>query len=751
MIVMQIKTFAAFIVLALSIPAFSQEFDGNGCRVLSKLPAPGVHPRVFFTADEYPLIRERLNAPHFKKIFGRLHEQIIRGVRSRWEEFSKIESDKFTDAQILKYFKNDEGRNIQWGVTSLLAILNEDVELRDYMIRLVVNHGKLLLFTKERYQRGEFKGSHGKALKNNLKIWSGNHFDVGVSWTIGAAGYALSFDVLHPFMTEDQRAVVTRAIGVATKGRKSYGNGMDRGFASSNHYGYHGDLVALLSVIEDTPHFDQKTWDGMTTVLKDYWEVGFTALGACREDGYGANLGLRAGSRGLLALARRGYNIFNTEKYRNFLKYITMEYDPFPDGHLNGGASGGPYPELYPTSTIIAQYMYPKSSIAQFNYRHLLGAEYHRRVRWQGWLDFTLYGTDWEGPESYQEMVEACELPLEIFYPVRGKIVARSDWSDEALYVTLDARPDAHLIGHDKVDRGNFSMSALGRIWAFSGDFHAWNLSRENSLVHIDGKAQPWKAPSVRFLWHSIDKKLVGGGVDLKYAYDWEWSPPWPKWGKKFKAPWEPERNGPLDLGWPKKLAHPDVCPSSIHGSETGYNGRNNLHRRPYNPVQKAFRSLYMIRGEQPYVLILDDIRKDDGKHLYEWVMQVPMDLKLDSHAGGQVILKEESGDRRLLIQFLNNPRVRVKIESYEAHKHNKTGKVTMGKRLVAAVNSVEPEFRVMLLPMKKGQEVPRASLSSNGDQLEVRFKERVDQLKLIKSATSATKVVVPLRGAASD
>lgn len=283
------------------------------------------------------------------------------------------------------------------------------------------------------------------------------------------------------------------AIAVATKGRKSYANGMPRGFASSNHYGYHGDLAALLAVIEGEPGFDQTTWDGIVQVLRDYWEIGYTPFGASREDGYGPNLGLRGGGRGLMVLARRGYNIFATEKFRNYLNYVAMEYDPYPGGHLNGGASGGPYGELYPTSTLISRYM----------------------------------------------------------------------------YLTFDARPDAHLIGHDKVDRGNFSMSALGRVWAFSGDFYKWNLSRENSLVHIDGKAQAWKAPGVRMLWNEDTDAIAGAAADLKYAYDWEWTPPWPKWGREYDAPWEPETRTAVDLGWPTEYILPEFT-APIHGSETG-------------------------------------------------------------------------------------------------------------------------------------------------------------------------------------
>jgi len=703
---------AAALLVVPSIRAV--ELDTNGCRVLSKLPPPGVHPRVFFTADEYPLMRERLEAPHFKAVFDPVRRQVVNGVKQQWGEFAKADLSKPSDEQIIKYFRSGEGRNLNWGVASLTAVLEDDAELKTLMKGVIVNYARIILASKERAVGGELKGRTGTELNKQLSIWKTDRFDVGVSWTFGASGYALSYDVLYSDMSAEERAIVTKAIATATKGRKSYGNGMPRGFASSNHYGYHGDLAALLAVIEDEPGFDRPTWDGIVQVLRDYWEQAYTPFGYSREDGYGPNLGLRGGGRGYVVLARRGYNIFATEKFRNYLKYVAMDYDPYPGGHLNGGASGGPYGELYPSSTLISRYMYPDSVAANFNFRHLVGESYERRLRWQGWVDYMIYGSDWRGPSDREAMLKSSGLPLSVFYPVRGKFIARSGWSSDAVYLTFDARPDAHLIGHDKVDRGNFSMSALGRVWAFSGDFHTHDQSRENSLVHIDGKAQAWKAPSVRFLWHVDDGVVAGGAADLKYAYEWEWSPPWPKWGKVFDAPWEPETRGPLDLGWPREHADPDLCPESIHGSQTGYAGQNNLHRRPYNEVGQAMRSAFLVRGQHPYVLICDDIRKDDAEHLYEWVMQLPLDVEEDSRAKNEIVLKETQGDRRLLVRFLQPEACELKIEEYQAAKDRK-GKVSPGKRLVASLNTVDPDFRVMLYPFREGQPIPQTKMDKSG------------------------------------
>lgn len=715
--------------------------DANGCRILSALPRPGVHPRVYFTADEYPRMRARLNAPRFKAKFGKIQKQVLRQVKNQWGDFARADLSNPTDAEILKYFISGEGRNQQWGMVSVMAVLNNDQELKSFMAGVITNYARIMLASRARAVSGNLKRKTGTELNKIFNIWKRPSFDVGVSWTLGSAGYAVCYDVLHDSMSKAQRDMVRKAIATAIQGRVSYGNGMPRGFAASNHYGYHGDLAGLCAAIEGEEGFDPKTWDGICQVLRDYWEVGFTRAGACHEDGYGPNLGMRAGSRGFMVLARRGYNIFKTEKYRRFLAYITQEWAPYPGGAFMGGASGGPYGELYPTSFIIAQYMYPESVTANYNYRHVVGDNFDRRIRWQGWLDYLLYGSDWRGPEDRRAMLEGAGLPLSVFYPVRGKLVVRSDWGADALYATLDARPDAHLIGHDKVDRGNFTISALGRMWASTGDFHWHNLSTENSLVHIDGKAEAWKAPSARFLWHADKSAIAGGGADLKYAYDWAWTPPWPKMSQKFAAPWEPEMNGPVDLGWPAAHRTPEV-PDAINASETGYAHTNNLHRKPYNPVEKNRRSLFLVRGKHPYVVICDDIKKDAAQHRYEWYMQIPVDLEAKRKGGGEVVLSDKAGGRSMLVRFLQAAACETRIENYVAAEPKK-GPAIHGKRLIGSVTAVEPGFVVLLFPFRDGEALPETTWNDNRTCLTVAFGDQRDVLTFTTSKDSGIKIAL--------
>ena len=75
------------ILITMAIPLTSiygadiPKLDSDGCRVLSKLPETGVHPRVFFTSDEYPLMKKRLSDPRFRAVFDKVRRQVLQQVK----------------------------------------------------------------------------------------------------------------------------------------------------------------------------------------------------------------------------------------------------------------------------------------------------------------------------------------------------------------------------------------------------------------------------------------------------------------------------------------------------------------------------------------------------------------------------------------------------------------------------------------------------------------------------------------------
>lgn len=697
--------------------------DEMGTRVLSKLPPVGVHPRVLFTAEDYPDIRQRLQHTKFGKIVQKHVSGIATKVKKDFAAFNELDLAEPSLEAVEKYFRNDEMRNINWGVTSIDAVLRDDTQTKQFMAKVITNYARLILASKS-MSAGEVKGKTGD-LNKRFNVWKSDSFDLSVCWIFGGAGMALSYDVLFNDMTDEQRNLVRKALATATRGRRSYGMDEPRGKAISNHYGYHGDLALMLAAIEGEEGFDEATYKRIEQVLVDFFEIGFTPGGACHEDMYGPAVGLREGSRGMLVLARRGKNLFRTERYKNFVRYFSNEIEPFPDGVFIGGASGGPGMP-YPTSVLFAKYLRPKDPVTDYNWRWLMGDDYKRQFKWQSMIGLFLFGMDYESPADQPNTLELTPLPLTTFYPRRGKLITRSDWSQDAVVFHFDARPDAFSIGHDTVDRGTFVLSALGRPWAVHP---AWNYFRKSSdynLVHIDGKAQEWKAPSVKFLSHDDSGEVVIAAADLKYAYDWQWSPPWPNKEKKFDPPWEPEMSDPRDLGWPDD---PEWLPHKLFDEPgIGYIG-SYMWRRPFNKVQKAFRTALFVRGKHPYAIIVDDIRKDDAQHKYEWFMQVAEDLEVKSESGRDIILgaKDAAGEKasRLLVRVLEAfgpdgktpDTIKAIFENYEANK-DRRGKPIMGTRLILSIDSIEPAFKILLFPFWEGDALPETAWTEEGEQL---------------------------------
>ena len=124
MIMKRLSLFAVGFLIPAVVHA--AELDSDGCRILSELPRPGVHPRVFFTADEYPRMRARLTSPYFKAAFESVRRQVVAKVRNEWGAFAEMDLSNPSDEEILQYFTSGEGRNINWGVASLTAVLTED-------------------------------------------------------------------------------------------------------------------------------------------------------------------------------------------------------------------------------------------------------------------------------------------------------------------------------------------------------------------------------------------------------------------------------------------------------------------------------------------------------------------------------------------------------------------------------------------------------------------------------------------------
>lgn len=740
-------------LLALVGPTLSASAQGGAgqapaARAFPATLAPYEHPRVFATAAELPAIKANLTSASY----GAQMSPWLRGVVLNSAEPGRflrtlaeldITSDTVTAEQIDIYFLGFNERSAySLGVTALWGAIFDEGDAyfvagaAETAIGVAVNHGILMDHTHERYRTNNYAGLSDDTIAGIKAHWVTKDrfgFDLSPQWRNGSIGMALAYDLHYNDMSEQQRALARRGLSLATAGWNLRGGddtspvGFD-GNAVSNHYGYQGDQLVMMAAIYGEDGFSQDSWDQGVQIMQNYMRVGWYDSGYPLEDGYGPNLGLREGSRGLIAMARQGANEFDERPSAmyNIGVAAMVDVEAIPNGSLIGGESGGNYSfganstsgenpnSLYPTFFLAWKYLYPDDPTIDALYQWRVGDDYQRQRRWQGMVDYAFFGQPYAGAS-----VPAID-PV-TYFPQRGKLVVRDDLSDQAVQFAFDARPDASNIGHDKAGRGYFSLNALGRRWVSHIDFRQTRQSTESSTMHIDGAGQAYKTPSVRVVSPPIDDGLVVSMVaDLEYAYDWQWNEPW-TWSasdtpRPSASDWEQET---ID---PRTFYQPGLAPAWL--SATLWDDRNQgyagqwMWRRPNIDVERAFRSVAYVRGANPFVIIADDIQKDADSHRYESYMQLPFDLDQLQVDGKDAVLSAAGDDRRLLVRVLDadtEGAITFTNESYST-----SVAPIDARRLIIGLDAVNPNLKVMLYPHRAGDELPETTVSADGRNLVV-------------------------------
>ncbi len=547
------------------------------------------------------------------------------------------------------------------GVENPTGYLPEDQRM-DMAINVIVNYAKVLLSHYATFGCDTCVYEPGLYYSD---LWSLNRgWGVQNDWLTGGLGMALSYDVLHDKMNAEQRRWVRSAIGLMVMGRQHWGitdfSNMYSPNAKlhphrifSNWATYHANLYLANCVIEGETDFDDMTssigvgfnvdiHEKTIALYQAFMDHSIYPEGSSFEDGYMYSLAFREGSLGFIALAKRGYNHIDTPKFRNFIYNGAQMHEPYRCGQFIGHSSGGGH--LYPANYAMFLYTYPNSTLTKMMWAQRMGLLFtstNCRIFWhQTMMQMAIMGgehtIDYESPSGIPDEVKQY-FKLSMYHPRRGILVARSDWSANALYFHFDARPDAVFLGHDNPDRGVITMSALGRTWLDELPWREYATSQVHSLVHVDGQAQGLKAPSVRMLKVVDDGSTVLSAADLTYAYNVQWARAW-------SAQWEPlhweydyvngtqmlrqfwytdkETGAPTDFGWVRG----DNCTDLGITSTTKIWGEPNLGfcgiyiwKRPYRLVNlaHAVRSTVVVRNHSGfnYALVGDNFKMEDNSN----------------------------------------------------------------------------------------------------------------------------------------
>jgi hypothetical protein len=200
--------------------------------------------------------------------------------------------------------------------------------------------------------------------------------------------------------------------------------------------------------------------------------------------------------------------------------------------------------------------------------------------------------------------------------------------------------------------------------------------------------------------------------------------------------------------------------------------------KQPLYPVQKAFRTAGIVRGAHPYALVVDDIRKDNTVHHYDWTLHLEPDIQIASitrksdsemdilltgtdpdqkgsygkigtalppmmDAGASI----PSGQPMLLVRVLHrgvdpskpaaDPQIVEMPNMTDAKKYGPT------RRLLIPSDSVQPDYRVLLYPYRQGAPLPQTAWNADRTGITVAWPGQADTVRYIAKPDGSTRITV--------
>lgn len=735
--------------------------DGFDPKLLgSALPEPGVHPRVLFSPEDLPRIREafigsknQLTAQHV------FETQLWNPEAPDYKWYSKLASgdleglefeDDFTIRNGNHYFKGYPCK-IHITHTPVLprilasaaayALFMGDEARSQELATAVANYYKLrepivdqqnergTMAYLEKYKRGEV----------TLEPWP-NDLWRGMHLVSGAENVGLAYDYTANWMTKEQKKLMRRYIAKCTAGKRAYGQNGPIRWRDTNWVGWDLTLPLTALAIEGEEGFDEELLEVAQRTVDGYLTFGISPDGTIFETNGKNGAGFLYVMQTSIALARRDMtNFFGHPHLRKLSESQIQQISPNGEWSVNNGTYGcskfgqgkwlaSAYPnnalDLWMLEEGVRQ---PEEDLKQYAFRLNASREELKAKGLQGVgrIRPDVIFDDWlpvptENINKEQAAWERADLGLDLDFhdPVHGQFSARSSNDKDALFMMIEARPDLYVGGHQHHDAGHFYMAANDRKWGIEAH-EGRRASMFHSIVLIDGKGQgsvQHLAPSkVEWLGAEIQPQAAFAKMNTKRGYDSIWTTPMHySWGNEEMDAydWSPETDPEVVRIW--KGTQNYKARVWMH-SYWNYNWGPTM-KAAYNPVEYAYRTAGLVRGEQPYLLVVDDIQKDAQVHNYEWTMQVPDDLVLCNNAEGANVVFLASKEDVLKRGKVDEPRKGASyLGVYIIHAAKEQGATQYdysvplvkletiqgaihAKRLVITSRSVRPDFKVLLL-----------------------------------------------------
>lgn len=610
---------------------------------------------------------------------------------------------------------------------------------------------------------------------------------------IGKFQIAFIYDFMYNWMTAEQRKAIHDEIVLGSWSHDNYGTFNTAESSRSNWATFSYWLFEVLA-IEGEQGFNDLKVRGMYRGWRNLLTYGWFQSGATFEGEAKNQLGMD----GILLFATRQkmYGFENLaghpylQAYAN--KFLPQSMNPMQNGFnkydLLGGSrsgSGG----FSSCDMVGLKYMFPNDKVIDWVYRKSIGENYEGVPDrpdgyYNGLLFYAIYANDFDPTNND---VNKLNLGNTFFCGERALMMTRSSWDKDASMLNLHTR--AANGGHAFSDRNAIMVAGAGRIWSPNG-FANFNTA-ENSVVCIDGKQQTLTTPG-RVIDFQDNPDATFAVGDAKYCWDWAlqtlnkkkyyYTIEDVKAGKiDIPAGYEPEKHTVNDFAY-TKLPFAYLNRPLFEASHWILpNGAlSPVVRKPNYPVERAFRTAGLIRGPQPYMLVIDDIQKDATIHHFDWTLGLENDIQIvriekKNDTEMDIFLTVSDPDQKqprakealassmetgktipigqpmLLIRVLNCtsngskeaalPHIMMLPNIKEPNNYQPI------RLLVIPSDAVAPNYKMMLFTYRQGSALPNTSWNNKHTEVAVKWKDQKDIIKLTPSANGKTNILISRDG----
>ncbi len=768
------------------------EFDFDGLADIPQAPEAFVHPRLLFTPIEIPEIKERMsNTQSGIAVMRQIHAYTTLlhkgysngGTYNHNEEYAKdafgnrlIDNAGFWDSKFIfdKLINEDPS-----------AFDNTDLKRRSLLANVMAWEAyECMIF------EGDFDEDTGKSyeersilLAKAMEYWAvlvldDPNLNPDNYNLFGGESMAYCYDIHFNKMNSFQQDKVREALSHLVGEFPIFGTGVTHHAIQSNWTTLNSFEPIINFAIEGEPGYKEIFTRRYMLVLRNFLEYGWYASGAGYE-GLGKNYQFVTH---LIVYAKRGYSLLGHPHVRaygeRFLPHMMQPYgDAFSSYDVWGGSGfetvKGQY-KFNASDAVGLKWAFPNSQAIDFVWRNyinkfyklidtdgyvyqqIVGGVYHNYL-----LPAAVFAKDYAG-DDWESTNEETLGSLDFFGPERGLMVSRSDFTKDAIALQFHCRQD--LGGHTHADRNSFSFSALGRMWVKKpfgreyqeSDFHSMILVNDLGIKVNPKDGKKARQPGIILNYEATDDySYIRGDATFAYSYEWDWEPRLinQDHSKLGIDNWEK-----VDKTWGdfRYIGSQEYYHDISFYEYPDWNKADHYERmiqRPYNPMEKVIRSAHVFRSDNPYVIILDDIKKDENSNVFEWIAPLADDLFIDDYVVSEdledyrndLILSEPSGldNRKLLVRILNaDGFIEAKTE---IHHHSTNGDSIL--RLNIHAESVEPNFQILLFPLNDEIQIPLTKWNQTKDTLIIQNETWSDTLCLMSNGvfTHISKVTTDM------